>query len=125
EAQELVTRDRYDDLGSPEELVRKEVVRAVPALRTLPEHAETIASQLRSGRLVLKTERYTGSDRAVVERWLNRVLVVAAGGVGALISAVILVAGSLSPDRVVRDAMWVLGFGGLTFATVLLMRTVA
>jgi hypothetical protein len=74
---------------------------------------------------VVRTERYAGSDRAVVEGWLSRVLVVAAGGVGALLSAVLLVAGSLSPDRVVRDALWVLGFGGLTFATVLLMRTVA
>jgi ubiquinone biosynthesis protein len=125
EAQELVARDRYDALGSPEEVVRRELVRALPALRTLPEHAETIASQLRSGRLLVKTEHYAGSDQAVVERWLNRVLVVLAGGAGALISTVLLVAGSLSPDRVVRDAMWVLGFAGLTCGTVLLMRTAA
>jgi ubiquinone biosynthesis protein len=125
EAQELVARDRYDALGSPEDIARREVVRALPALRTLPEHAETIASQLRSGRLLVKTEHYGGSDQAVVERWLNRVLVAVAGGAGALISTVLLVAGSLSPDRVVRDAMWVLGFAGLTCGTVLLMRTAA
>src|SRR5436305_5067558 len=47
EAQELVTRERYDDVGSPEELARRELVRALPALRTLPEHAETLATQLR------------------------------------------------------------------------------
>ena len=125
EAQELVARERYDALGSPEDLARRELVRALPALRTLPEHAETLASQLRSGRLVVRTERYAGSDQAVVERWLNRVLVVVAGGAGALISTVLLVAGSLTPDKVVRDAMWVLGFAGLTCGTVLLMRTVA
>lgn len=125
EAQELVARDRYDALGSPEDLARRELVRALPALRTLPEHAETLASQLRSGRLVVRTEHYAGSDQAVVERWLNRVLVVVAGGAGALISTVLLVAGSLTPDKVVRDAMWVLGFAGLTCGTVLLMRTVA
>jgi ubiquinone biosynthesis protein len=125
EAQELVVRERYDAIGSPEELARKELVRAMPALRTLPEHAETLASQLRAGRLLVRTERYAGSDRAVVENWLHRALVVVAGGAGALTSAVLLVAGSLSPNTVVRDALWTLGFAGLTCATVLLMRTVA
>jgi ubiquinone biosynthesis protein len=125
EAQELVARDRYDALGSPEEVIKRELVRALPALRTLPEHAETLAGQLRSGRLVVRTERYAGSDRDVVERWMNRALVAVAGGFGALLSAVVLVAGSMSPDRIVRDAMWTLGFAGLTCGTVLLMRTVA
>lgn len=125
EAQELVARDRYDALGSPEEVVRRELVRALPALRTLPEHAETLATQLRSGRLVVKTEHYAGGDQAVVERWLNRVLVAVAGGAGALVSTVLLVAGSLSSDVVIRDTMWSLGFAGLTCGTVLLMRTAA
>jgi ubiquinone biosynthesis protein len=125
EAQDLVSRDHYDAMGSPEEVIRRELVRALPALRTLPEHAETLAGQLRAGRLVLRTERYAGSDQAVVESWLNRVLLVAAGGAGALISAVLLVAGSLSPSTVVRDTMWSLGFVGLTCGVVLLLRTVA
>jgi hypothetical protein len=34
-------------------------------------------------------------------------------------------AGSLTANTVVRDALWTLGFAGLTCATVLLMRTVA
>jgi ubiquinone biosynthesis protein len=125
EAQSLVAREQQDAFGSPEELVRKELVRALPALRTLPEYAEALASQLRSGRLVVRSERYAGSDRAVVEAWLNRGLVVIAGAAGALSSAAVLVAGSLSPDKGVRDALWTLGFSGLTGATVLLMRTVA
>lgn len=125
EAQDLVARDRYDAMGSPEEVVRRELVRALPALRTLPEHAETIAGQLRAGRLVVQTERYAGSDRVVVERWLNRVLLVAAGGAGALISAVLLVAGSLTSNVVIQDTMWSLGFVGLTCGVVLLLRTAA
>ena len=125
EAQDLVSRDRYDAMGSPEEVVRRELVRALPALRTLPEHAETLAGQLRAGRLVVRTERYAGSDKAVVERWLNRVLLVAAGGAGALISAVLLVAGSLSSNVVIQDTMWSLGFVGLTCGVVLLLRTAA
>jgi ubiquinone biosynthesis protein len=125
EAQELVSRDRYEAFGSPEEVIKRELVHALPALRTLPEHAETLAGQLRAGRLVLRTERYAGSDQAVIERWLNRVLLVAAGGAGALISAVLLVAGSLASDVVIRDTMWSLGFVGLTCGTVLLLRTAA
>jgi hypothetical protein len=61
----------------------------------------------------------------VVENWLNRVLLVAAGGVGALISTVLLVAGSLSSNIVVQDTMWSLGFVGLTCGVVLLLRTAA
>jgi ubiquinone biosynthesis protein len=125
EAERLVTEDQYDELGSPEQLLQRELVRVLPALRTLPEHVEALASQLRSGRLLVRSERYAGSDRAVVEEWLNRAFVVAAGGAGALASAAVLVAGSLSPSKGVRDALWTLGFSGLTGATVLLMRTVA
>jgi ubiquinone biosynthesis protein len=125
EAQLLVTRDGGAEIGSPEELVRKELVRALPALRTLPEHAEELASQARSGRLTVRTERYGGSDRSVVEGWLNRILVALAGGAGALTSAALLTAGSLATDKIVRDALWILGFSGLTGSAVLLMRTAA
>ncbi len=125
EAEAIVSRDQGEALGSPEEIAKKEVLRAVPSLRTLPEHAEALATQLRAGRLVVRTERYAGSDRTVVEGWLDRALVVIAGAAGALTSAGLLVAGSLSPDKGVRDALWILGFSGLTGATVLLMRTVA
>ena len=73
----------------------------------------------------MRTERYAGADRAVVENWLNRALVALATAAGALTSATLLVAGSLSPDKGVRDVIWVLGFAGLTGTVVLLLRTVA
>jgi ubiquinone biosynthesis protein len=125
EAERLVGREHHDTLGTPEEIVRREVVRMLPALRTLPEHAETLATQLRAGRLVVRTERYAGSDRAVVEEWVSRALLVTASGFGAITSGAVLVAGSLARNTVVRDAMWTLGFSGLTGAAVMLMRTVA
>ena len=84
EAELIVMRDHLEDFGTPEDLARRELLRALPALRTLPEHAEALASQWRSGRLVLRTERYAGSDRTVVESWLNRILVAVAAGTGAL-----------------------------------------
>jgi ubiquinone biosynthesis protein len=125
EAQQLVTVEQHADIGSPEELIRRELVRTLPALRTLPEHAEALATQWRSGRLTLRTERYAGSDRWVVEAWLNRVLVMVVGFAGALTSGSLLIAGSLSPVRAVRDALWIVGFSGLTLAAVLLLRTAA
>ncbi len=60
EASALVAAEQQQVLGAPEELVRKELVRALPALRTLPEYAEALSSQLRAGRLVVRTERYAG-----------------------------------------------------------------
>jgi ubiquinone biosynthesis protein len=125
EAERIVRSDHRDDLGTPEELAQRELIHALPALRTLPEHAEAIASQWRSGRMVVRTERYAGPDRGIVENWVNRALVAVATAAGALASATLLVAGSLASDKGVRDALWVLGFAGLTGTTVLLMRTVA
>jgi ubiquinone biosynthesis protein len=125
EAERLIGRDHREAMGAPEEILRKELIHALPALRTLPEHAEALATQLRSGRFLVRTERYAGSDRAVVEGWLNRILVAAASAAGALTSGVLLVAGSLSTDKGVRDALWTLGFSGVTASSVLLMRTVA
>ncbi len=125
EAEQIVSREHRPDVGSAEELGKKELLRALPALRTLPEHSEAIASQMRLGRFVLRTERYSGRDRRVVETWLNRALVALAGAAGALTSAVLLVAGSLTADKTVRDALWTLGFIGLTGTVVLLMRTAA
>jgi hypothetical protein len=75
--------------------------------------------------MVLRTERYTGADRPVVEAWLNRLLVAASGAAGVVASAILLVAGSLTSNRTIRDVIWTLGFMGLTTTTVLLMRTVA
>jgi ubiquinone biosynthesis protein len=125
EAEHLVAGDEYVQLGSPEQVLQRELVRALPALRTLPEHVETLASQLRSGRLVVRTERYAGSDRRVVDTWLNRGLVAVASGCGALASGIVLVAGSLASDTVLRDALWTLGLCGATGSAILLMRTVA
>jgi ubiquinone biosynthesis protein len=125
EASKLVGQDGLMPVGTPKEILRRELIRALPALRSLPEHAETLAGQLRSGRLVLRSERYAGGDRRVVEAWIDRVLVAAASGIGALTSGTVLVAAAIAEDRDIRETLWVLGFSGLTAATVLLLRTVA
>jgi len=125
EAEALVKSEQPGGIESAEELMRKELIRVLPALRTLPEHAEAIATQWRAGHLQMRIERYGGEDRAVVENWLNRALVAAAGAAGAIAAGAVLVAGSLARDTGVRDALWTLGLSGLTGGTILLLRTVA
>jgi ubiquinone biosynthesis protein len=124
-ASELVASEGLAEIGAPDEILRRELVRALPALRTLPEHAETLADQLRSGRLAVRSERYAGGDRVVVDGWIDRVVLAAASGIGALTSGGVLIAASMTADSDIRTALWILGFSGLTATTVLAMRTVA
>jgi ubiquinone biosynthesis protein len=124
-AAQLLAGDRREDLVDPEAVVRSELIRALPALRTLPDHAETILGQLRSGRLAVRTEQFAGGDRRVVEEWVNRALVAGLGASGALSAGVLLVAGSLASQPAIRDTLWGIGFIALMFALVLLLRTAA
>ena len=55
-SREVVLSDHSDAIGTPQEILQREALRALPSLRTLPEHVETLANQLRSGRLSVQTE---------------------------------------------------------------------
>lgn len=125
ESAALVATEHREDFGTPQELLQREALRALPALRTLPEHVETLANQLRAGRLSVRTERFAGQDRRLVEEWIDRVTLAAMGGFGAIAAAVLLLAGSSTGDKGVRDTLWGLGFVALAFATALLMRSAA
>jgi ubiquinone biosynthesis protein len=125
EGTQLMTTDA-SAFGTPEELIQREVIRALPSLRTMPEHLEALAGQLRAGVMTVRTERYAGDDRRVVELWIDRLSLITVGGLGAIASALLLLAGSATTnDEAVRGTLWGLGFAGLTFASVLLMRAVA
>jgi ubiquinone biosynthesis protein len=110
-----------------QEQLKKELARALPSLRTLPGHLEAISAQLRAGRMSLRVERYAGEDRAVVSRWVDRVVFAAIGMTGLLSSAVLLLAsGAIGTEQEgVRDALQVAGFFGLVVASVIEMRAVA
>jgi ubiquinone biosynthesis protein len=110
----------------PEQL-KKELMRALPSLRTLPGHVEAISAQLRSGRMNVRVERYAGNDRVVVSQWVDRVVFAAIGMTGLLSSAVLLLAsGAIGAEQEgVRDALQVAGFFGLIVASVIEMRAVA
>ena len=94
-------------------------------LRTLPGHLEGIASQLRSGRLAVRVERFGGADRAVVGGWVDRVLFAAIGMFGLVASAVLLVGAELASNEDTRNVLEVVGFAGIIMSAVMLLRSVA
>ncbi|MGA8372393.1 MAG: AarF/UbiB family protein [Acidimicrobiales bacterium] len=108
-----------------EDVVKNELLRALPVLRGLPDHVDELATQLRAGRLRMQVERYGGEDRRVIDGWLDRILTVVIGAVGTLASAVLLVAASAAHSEALSDSLRGLGFVGLVFGLVLLMRALA
>jgi ubiquinone biosynthesis protein len=124
-SKDLIAAEHADAFGTPEELMKREALHALPTLRTLPEHAETLANQLRAGRLTVRTERYAGRDREIVDSWVDRLALTAVGGFGAVASAVLLFAASATDDEDMQIALYILGFSGLVWATILLMRVAA
>ena len=123
-SRQLLLDEHRDAFGTPEEILQREALHSLPALRTLPEHAETLANQLRSGRLSVRTERYAGRDRVVVEAWVDRLIIATIGGCGVIASGLLLLAAAAADDTM-RTALSILGYAGLTCASVLLMRIAA
>jgi ubiquinone biosynthesis protein len=110
-----------------QEQLEKEVVRALPSLRTLPGHLEGIATQLRSGRLTMRQERYAGNDREVVDAWIDRVTFAAIGVIGLLSSGLLLLAAAVvgNSDHDFQTTLQVFGFLGIIVTAVIQMRVVA
>jgi ubiquinone biosynthesis protein len=105
--------------------MQRELLRSLPALRTLPEHAEALANQLRAGRLTVRHEQFAGADREAVDSWVDRIVIGLIAGFGVVASAAILVAAGVTSNHEVRSALWILGFAGLSFSTILAMRGAA
>jgi ubiquinone biosynthesis protein len=122
---QIVRVDHADELGTPEEILQHEALRALPSLRTLPEHAEAISEQLRSGRLTVRAERYAGGDRLVVEALIDRLVLAIVGVGGTVTSGLILLAASRAGDGTEAHVLWILGVSGLTAGSVLMMRAAA
>lgn len=124
EAQRLVSAD--PPAGGVRGIAKNEVLRALPALRPMPQLTEDIALQLRSGRLGIQIDRFAGSDRPVVDAWLDRLLWAGIGMVGLIGSALLLIAGALTPvDELSGTYLRVIGFVGLIASSAMQMRTVA
>jgi ubiquinone biosynthesis protein len=122
---QIVRVEHADEVGTPEEILQHEALRALPSLRTLPEHAEAISEQLRSGRLTVRAERFAGEDRVVAESLVDRLVLAVVGAGGAAASGLILLAASGADEGTEANVLWILGFSGLTAASVLMMRVAA
>ncbi len=108
-----------------EDVFQSEVLRALPILRTLPEHVDELATQLRAGRMSVRVSRYAAEDRAVVDGWIDRILLALIGSAGVIGAAILLLAASSTGSRDVSDTLRAVGFVGLVFGVVLIMRSVA
>ena len=124
-SREVVLSEHSDAIGTPEEILQREALRALPSLRTLPEHVETLANQLRSGRMSVRAELFAGESRLAVDNWVDRVVIALTGGFGATAGAIMLFAAWAADNHGVQTALWILGFAGLTGGSVLLMRAAA
>jgi ubiquinone biosynthesis protein len=112
--------------GGARGIAQQELLRALPALRPLPQLTEDVALQLRSGRLGVQIERYAGGDRVQVDAWVDRILWAAMGMVGLIGSGLLLIAASLVPPEDGSGIyLRVIGFVGLVASSAMQMRTVA
>jgi ubiquinone biosynthesis protein len=111
--------------SDPRELAMHEAVRSLPSLRMMPQLAEDLALQARAGRLTLRSERYAGRDRPVVDAWVDRILFVSVGLGGGLISVLLIGGGVLASGQTVERYLFGLGFVGLTLTSAMLLRAVA
>jgi ubiquinone biosynthesis protein len=108
------------------ELMQKELLRAMPSLRTLPGHAEAIGSQLRAGQLTIRTQRYADAHEAAFVRDLvNRGVLAAVGIIGMVASAIVLLASTAEGDATQASTLAGVGYVGLFLSTIISMRVVA
>jgi ubiquinone biosynthesis protein len=125
ESRTLIEQSGSSAFGTPKEMLQREALRSLPALRTLPEHVEALAGLARAGRLTVRTDRYSGADGAKVNGWMDQLVLSVLGGFGVVASALLLIAGASAGDDRLQTIIYILGFGGLTAASVLLLRSAA
>jgi len=118
---EIVSHSELD----PRDQLTREVIRALPVLRAMPQVTEDLALQARSGRLTVRIDRFSGPDGHRVEHWLNRVLFTVIGIFGLVGSGLILIAGGLDANDTVANPLRLIGFVGLFLSATMMMRVVA
>jgi hypothetical protein len=114
------------DSDELQEQLQQELLRSLPSLRTLPDSAEAIANQLRTGQLSIRSRRYADPDDATfVRTLLNRAILAAVGILGLAVSALLLLAAAQESNA--RDSLTLeaIGYSGMFLATIITMRVVA
>ena len=125
ESRALIEETGTSAFGTPKEMLQREALRSLPALRTLPEHIEALAGLARAGKLTLRSDRYSGADGGKVNGWVDQLVLAVLGGFGTVASALLLVAGAAATDHRLQVVIYILGFGGLAGGSVLLLRGAA
>jgi ubiquinone biosynthesis protein len=111
--------------GDLRDLARKEALRTLPSLRSLPALTEDLALQLRSGRMSVQVDPISDRVRSEVGGWVDRVLFAAVGAVGLLASTGMLVAATFADGRPGVLTLQIIGYFGLAASGIMLMRVVA
>jgi ubiquinone biosynthesis protein len=114
------------DGASMQDQLVQELVQQLPRLRRLPAHVDRIATLAARGDLHARIALFsTEADARVVTTLVNRVVLVATGGLLALSSAILLAASGAGGSSGSVPLTRVFGFIGLGVGAVLLLRVVA
>jgi len=113
------------ELSNPRDILTKELVRALPSLRSLPMLSEDLGLQARDGLLTVRTERYRTGDEVQVSSWIDHVLFATLAMVGFLGSGLLLLAGAIAEGEESARFLYGLGFSGLLLSVTAMLRSVA
>ncbi len=124
EAMTAFAEGRATPAAETKDQVQKELIRALPTLRTLPGHAETLSSMLEAGELTMQTRRFGADDAVVIGDWIDRILFTSIGIAGLVTSAILMLAAGSSDEGTAR-VIRAVGYAGLVVSGTMLMRSIA
>jgi ubiquinone biosynthesis protein len=114
-----------DPVFDRDEMIRNELMAALPRLRKLPEQVDRILTLTGRGELRLRTV-VDEDGRRILRTLVNRVLLAGVGAALLVVSAVLLVAADSGPAVADRTGLFeIFGYGGLLAGVVLVLRVVA
>ncbi len=127
QAQKLATEWARDRLAptSVREMATKELLGLAPLLRRLPRHLDRLATIATRGDLQARVSLFSDpQDVRVVTRWVNRFVLALVGGVGSVVS--VLLIGTQGGPHFTGDTSLFQFFGyfGLFWCLVLILRVV-
>jgi ubiquinone biosynthesis protein len=114
-----------DPVIDRDEMIRNELLSALPRLRKVPEQVDRILSLAGRGELRLRTV-IDEDGRRILRTLVNRALLAGIGAALLAVSAVLLVAPDSGPAVAKRTGLFdIFGYGGLLAGVVLVLRVVA
>jgi ubiquinone biosynthesis protein len=128
EAAQKVAKSEMIDALRPENLsdeFKKEVIRLAPMLRRAPHHLDRIAGQLEDGNLAFRVRMFTDPhDVSVLSRLINRGVLAFIGATLGVVSTMLIQIDSTITVTSNIGLLEILGYVGLFFGSILIMRVV-